>query len=50
MNIIQKAQQLVFIVHDNVTLQVWDHLDISVLLPKDSLSPPALFIVLQKNV
>ncbi len=36
MNIIQKAQQLVFVVHDNVTLL--DHLDVSVLLPKDSLS------------
>lgn len=39
MNIIQKAQQLVFIVCDNVTLLVLDHLDVSVLLPKDSLSP-----------
>ncbi|KAL1267489.1 hypothetical protein QQF64_032852 [Cirrhinus molitorella] len=38
MNIIQKAQQLVFVVHDNVTLPVLDHPDITVLLPKDSLS------------
>lgn len=34
MNIIQKAQQLVFVVHDNVTLLVLDHLDVFVLLPK----------------
>lgn len=34
MNIIQKAQQLVFVIHDNVTLLVLDHLDVFVLLPK----------------
>jgi len=34
MNIIQKAQQLVFVVHDYVTLLVLDRLDVFVLLPK----------------
>lgn len=45
MNIIQKAQQLVFVVRDNVTLLVLDHLDVFVLLPKGfsfSLSPHAV--------